>query len=207
MSAVSWNAKRTISNKNQFQLYYYFIQESVSYHTVVTISNPGIIDSLNIKYIIPFTACVQRVNVSINSSYGRMKGNKRRWKTCVSDKATWYTCNTALMTFLYWIWWCWFFIVKSSEYATATYYPGQQLRGEMSCLERATWLKSTIHFCAASVRKNRTRDVTLFVESVSMWLSIDLFCRFASTSMLFNTICIFANKFRKFVNTAHVCLS
>ena len=58
--------------------------------------------------------------------------------------------------------------LKGSEYAIATYYPGQQLRGELGCLERATWLQKSIFHCPLYVRKDKLREVFLTVESVGI---------------------------------------
>jgi len=48
-STVSWDVKRTTSNKKQLQQKYNFIQEHLSYRTVIPVLNPGTIDPLNIN--------------------------------------------------------------------------------------------------------------------------------------------------------------
>ena len=57
---------------------------------------------------------------------------------------------------------------QDCEFAGESLYVGQQLRGELGCLEHASWLKPTIAHCARSARKHRSREIIVTVEDVRL---------------------------------------
>lgn len=78
-----------------------------------------------------------------------------------------------------------FDFLQGTEFATACYYPGQQLRGEQGCLDHAVWFKSTLNHSSHAVRKYRTREVTLVVEKVST------ICHIVKTNVHFSCLSFF----------------
>jgi len=55
---------------------------------------------------------------------------------------------------------------QDCEFASESLYVGQQLRGELGCLEHASWFKPTIAHCARSARKHRSREIVVTIENV-----------------------------------------
>jgi len=61
---------------------------------------------------------------------------------------------------------------QDTEFAGAGYYVGQQLRGELGCLEHSSWLKPTLAHSARSARRHRSREIVVTVENVCLPLFV-----------------------------------
>jgi len=57
-------------------------------------------------------------------------------------------------------------MLEDCAFAGESFYIGQKLRGELGCLEHATWLTPTLSHCSRAVHRNRSRHVVITVENV-----------------------------------------